>query len=84
MPVVPKVIVETKLDPGSPKTIETVQKLHEIRPEEIDTAFGVRQIRPEQNLYAIRVAADVAGRMRDDASRAAGSRPKGVRVTLVH
>ena len=79
--VMRKVILQVELQP-SEASLSGVRTKLGLDSTQIDAEYGVRAVRPEQNVYVVRVDADVAREVRGEAATppAAGD----VRVALVH
>jgi hypothetical protein len=80
----PKVILQLRLAPED-VSVGAVRRHLGITSRQIDKRFGVVRVRPNEDLYAVRVDADVAQRVRAEQAGRAGSRAAtDVRVALVH
>jgi len=77
-----KVILQLRLDPAN-ASVDRVRKELKLRPGQIDSGFGVANVRSKDNIYAVKVDADVAARVRGDRGKYARSLPD-TRISLVH
>jgi hypothetical protein len=79
-----KVILELPLAPQE-TTVKAVRDKLALHSNQIDRKFGVRPVRPAERVYAVRVDADVAERVRGEDRRGGASAPADdVQIALVH
>ncbi len=79
----PKVILQLQLDPKN-ASLEHVQRGLQLKPGQIDTSFGVRPVPKRENLFAIKIDADVAGRVREQGRVRRSGRLPDTRVALIN
>lgn len=78
-----KVILQLKLDDADP-SVERVRSKLGLKPGQIDSDFGVRRVRKGQNVFAVRVDADAAGRLRSGGAAGTKRTLEDTRVALIH